>query len=257
MSQRHSVLVALVLIGSGALWPANSVSAAADEPKPVVYLVGGIGHMIILSPSAKFVFPIVGVDYELRDFKWQHEWGTELRDLFDEAHLRRKSVELADEVRELHEREPNRRIYLIGHSAGAAVVLHAAELLPPNSIDRIILLSPAVSPNYDLTLAFQATKHEIVAFTSRFDGALHATCVFGTADRIFCTSAGLRGFKCPENLDGEGKHCYERLIQIPWTFDCLLELQGCWHNSSTMPLFLARRVAPWLKEPAPIYNKPE
>jgi hypothetical protein len=106
-------------------------------------------------------------------------------------------------------------------------------------------------------MAFQATKYEIVAFTSRGDCTLRATKVFGTADRVFCTSAGLRGFKCPHYLDGEAKRSYERLIQIPWTFGCLLEFQGCWHNSSTMPLFLARRVSPWLKEPAPVCNKPE
>lgn len=256
MSRRPALSLALFLLASGALLPANT-AFAADEPKPVVYLVGGIGHMIILSPSAKFVFPIVGVDYEFRDYKWQHDWGTELRDLLDEPHLRRKSSQLADEVRELHEREPNRRIYLIGHSAGAAVVIHAAELLPANTIERIILLSPALSPNYDLTVAFQATKHEIVAFTSRFDATLHATSIFGTADRVFCNSAGLRGFKCPEHLDSEAKRCYERLIQIPWTFDRLLELEGCWHNSSTMPLFLAHEVAPWLREPPPVCNKPE
>jgi hypothetical protein len=98
----------------------------------------------------------------------------------------------------------------------------------------------------------------MVAFNSRFDGALHATRLFGTADRVYCTSAGLKGFARPEHLDGEAKRCYERLIQIPWTFDRLLELQGCWHISSTLPVFLARRVAPWLQDPAPpACNKPE
>jgi pimeloyl-ACP methyl ester carboxylesterase len=246
----------LTIIVCGWVLPANTLYATESESRPVVYLVGGIGRMILLSPSARLAFPRNGVDYELRDYYWQHAKGGQLRDLQDEPYLLQKSADLANEIRELREREPNRRVYLIGHSAGAAVVVHAAELLPPESIERMILLSAALSPTYDLTRALRATKREIVVFTSRWDGALHATCLFGTADRVFCTGAGLRGFRQPTHLDDEAKRSYERLIQIPWTFDKLLEFQGCWHNSSTLPWFLAHQVAPWLKDSPPCVNRP-
>jgi pimeloyl-ACP methyl ester carboxylesterase len=257
MSPQRAALTTIVLIGGGLLRPANAVCAAEWEPKPVVYLVGGIGRMILLSPSARFAFPLAGVDYELRDYHWQHENGGQLRDLQDEPHLLRKSADLANEIRELREREPNRRVYLIGHSAGSAVVVHAAELLPPGSIERIILLSPALSPTYDLTKALRATKRQIVAFNSRYDPALHCTSLFGTADRVYCTSAGVKGFTQPAYLDDAAKHSYERLVQIPWTFQRLLELQRPWHNSPTMPLYLGRQVAPWLKDSPPSEKKPE
>jgi pimeloyl-ACP methyl ester carboxylesterase len=237
-----------ILFFGGLPAPANEVRAAEGEARPLVYLVGGIGRMILLTPSARFALPRAGVDYELRGYHWQHEKGGQLRDLQDEPYLLQKSAELAAEIRELWRCEPTRRVYLIGHSAGCAVVVHAAELLPPQSMERIILLSPALSPTYDLTKALQATRREIVVFTSRFDPALHFTRLFGTADRVYCVSAGVHGFVQPAHLDDESKRCYERLVQIPWTCQRLLELQGPWHNSSTLPLYLGLEVAPWLKE---------
>jgi pimeloyl-ACP methyl ester carboxylesterase len=257
MPRQWSLLSTMILIGGSLLRSANAAEAAEAESKPVVYLVGGIGRLILLGPSARFAFPRAGVDCELRDYPWQHEKGGELRDLQDEPYLLGKSAELANEIRALREGESNRRVYLIGHSAGCAVVVHAAERLPPESIERIILLSPALSPTYDLTKALRATKREVVAFNSRLDPALHCTKLFGTADRVYCISAGVHGFTPPADLDDAGRRSYERLVQIPWTCKRLLELQGPWHNSPTLPLFLGRQVAPWLLEPQPSENRPE
>jgi pimeloyl-ACP methyl ester carboxylesterase len=239
----------IILIGWCLLGQASAVAAAEPDPKPVVFLVGGIGRMILLGPSARFALPRAGVDYELRDYPWQHEKGGQLRDLQDESYLLQKSVDLANEIRTLRSSQPNRPVYLIGHSAGCAVVVHAAEVLPAQSVERIIMLSPALSPTYDLTKALRATKREIVVFNSRLDPTLHCTILFGTADRVYCVSAGVDGFARPADLDDEGQRCYERLVQIPWTWKRLLELQGPWHNSPTLPLFLYRQVAPWLLEP--------
>jgi pimeloyl-ACP methyl ester carboxylesterase len=231
------------------LFQAGAVGAAEPEPKPVVFLVGGIGRLILLGPSARFALPRAGVEYELRDFRWQHEKGGELRDLQDEPYLLQKSADLAHAICTIRSCQPNRPVYLIGHSAGCAVVVHAAELLPAQSVQRIIMLSPALSPSYDLTKALRATKREIVSFNSRLDPTLRCTMLFGTADRFYCVAAGVHGFTQPADLDDEGQHCYERLVQIPWTWKRLLELQGPWHNSPTFPLYLGRQVVPWLLEP--------
>jgi len=239
----------LILVGWCLLCQPTAVAAAEPDPKPVVYLVGGIGRMILLGPSARFALPRAGVDYELRDYHWQHDKGGQLRDLQDEPYLLQKSLDLANEIRASLASQPNRPVYLIGHSAGCAVVVHAAELLPAQSVERIIMLSPALSPTYDLTRALRATKREIVAFNSHLDPTLHFTKLFGTADRVYCVAAGVDGFTRPADLDNEGQRCYERLVQIPWTWKRLLELQGPWHNSPTLPLYLGRQVAPWLLEP--------
>jgi pimeloyl-ACP methyl ester carboxylesterase len=231
------------------LGQASAVDAAEPDSKPVVYLVGGIGRLILLGPSARFALPRAGVDYELRVYPWQHTKGGELRDLLDKPYLLLKSADLANEIRALRESQANRPVYLIGHSAGCAVVVYAAELLPAQSVQRIILLSPALSPTYDLTRALRATKREMVVFNSYLDPTLHCTRLFGTADGVYCVAAGVHGFKRPRYLDDEGQRCYERLVQIPWTCKRLLELQGPWHNSPTLPPYLHRQVAPWLLEP--------
>src|SRR5260370_41078500 len=110
MSPHRCILMTILLIGGGLLRPGNAVCAAEGEAKPVVYLVGGIGRLILLSPSARFALPRAGGDYELRDYFWQHAKGGELRDLQDGPDLLQKSAELADESRELRQRDPKRRV---------------------------------------------------------------------------------------------------------------------------------------------------
>jgi len=262
MSLRPLLLTALVFLASGCLEQQSLVVAATAREKPgVVFLDSGIGGISPLAPAAKVALPLAGVDHELREFAWQHGKGHHIRDLQDKENIREKAAELAQLIRDLHEREPNRRVYLVGHSAGTAIVVQAAELLPPNSIERIILLSSALSPNYDLTAALRATRGQIVTFYSQADRMMldWGTTWFGTADRLYGSAAGLRGFVQPANLDDAGKRAYEQqVVQVPWTVDKAFELQGGWHHSTTMPWFLARQVAPWLKDPAPSGdNKPE
>ena len=256
MSLRHLLVPVLVFISGGCLPEQRIVLGAEREVPGVVYLVSGVGGMSMLAPAAKLSLPLAGVNHELREFSWQHGKGRMLRDLQDTENILEKAEELAKEIRELHEREPNRRIYLVGHSAGTAIVVHACEVLPPDSIERIILLSSALSPKYDLTRALRATR-DMVSFYSQFDLVLlgWGTSQFGTADRMYGPAAGLSGFVAPESLDEAGQRAYQRLVQVPWTLDRALDFQGGWHHSTTMPWFLARQVAPWLKSPGPPSEK--
>ena len=146
--------------------------------------------------------------------------------------------------------DPSRPVFLIGHSAGAALVLETAADLPPCTLDRVIVLSAAVSPQYDLRPALRATRGEIVSFNSPLDCFMlsFGTCFFGTVDRYYVNAAGMEGFRTPDNLDAEGQRLYTRLVQSAWSPVMFLE-RGCWHNSTCMPLFLGRQVTPWLTRP--------
>src|SRR5262249_3474858 len=121
--------------------------------------------------------------------------------------------------------------------------------LPPQTVERIILLSPAVSRAFDLSGALRATKGEIVSFYSRYDQLVlgWGTRQFGTADRIHGPSAGLRGFILPSELDDVSRASYQRLVQIPWNPSMFLEGHPGIHVGTSMPAFLAKEVAPWLK----------
>jgi pimeloyl-ACP methyl ester carboxylesterase len=218
-------------------------------PKPgVVFVVGGIGGLDPLNLWVKLALPRAGVPHELRTFNWTHGKGHLLRDLQDIRHLLAKSGELAEAIRAVKGAEPDRPVYLLGHSAGAAVSLAAAEQLPPGTVERIVLLASAVSPDYDLRPALRATRGEVVAFNSSCDLIFLSwgTSQFGTADRCYGTAAGLDGFRIPADLNDEDRSLYKKLVQVQWRPEHLLQFCGGGHHSPCMPIYLAKSVAPWL-----------
>jgi pimeloyl-ACP methyl ester carboxylesterase len=195
------------------------------------------------------MLPQVGVQHEVRDFIWTHGWGQMFKDLQDTSHILRRADELAAEVRRVKADDPDRPVYLVGKSGGAGLVLAAAEQLPPATLERIILLSPAVSPSYDLRPALRVCKHEIVAFTCVYDKFIlgWGTSQFGTVDRVYGPSAGMCGFVVPTDVTDEDRALYDRLVQIPWHSSMILEGNPGMHFGTSMPGFVAKEVAPWLK----------
>lgn len=227
--------------------------AGATEPeKPkagVVFVVGGIGGLDSVGRAAVHVFPQMGLTHDVRDFVWQHGTGHFLKDLQDTDYLVEKAADLAAEVRRVKAADPDRPVYLIGKSAGAGIVLFAAEQLPPATIERLILLSAAVSANFDLRPALRATCNEVVSFHSCYDWLILGlgTKEFGTADRVHGKSAGLHGFVKPADMNAEDAKLYRRLVQVPWSPDMVSGLNLGGHQGTSMPGFLKREVAPWLR----------
>ena len=126
-------------------------TAATGGVKPgVVFIAEGVGGFDVSAAAARWAWPRAGVPHEVRQFEWSHGWGHVFKDLQDAAHLAQKARELAAEVRRVKADDPERPVYLVGKSGGSGLVLLAAEQLPPRTLERIILLSSAVSPAYDL-----------------------------------------------------------------------------------------------------------
>lgn len=252
---RPTRLAAVLLLVAAAI-AVRPVPSGASEPPPamgkarpgVVFVVGGISGLGPLGVWAKLTLPRAGVPHELREFDWTHGKGRPLRDLQDFRHLTAKADELAAAVRAVKESDPDRPVYLVGHSAGGALVLMVAGRLPKGTLQRVVLLAPAISAGYDLRPALRATRGEIVSFNSTYDRFYldWGTSQFGTADRVYGPAAGLEGFRLPDDLDDAGRLAYGRLVQVSWRWEMLLEGCGGTHHSSCMPLFLARHVAPWL-----------
>jgi hypothetical protein len=199
--------------------------------------------------AAQWALPRAGIRHEIREFLWTHGKGHPFKDLQDTRHCLKKAEELAAEVLRLKATNPDRPIFLIGKSGGTGLVLAAAEQLPPATIERIILLSAAVSTTYDLRPALRATKYEIVSFYSPFDQFVlgWGTSQFGTIDRSYGASAGLRKFSVPAQLSHEDQMLYDRLVQLPWNPKMLLEGNTGGHMGTSMPAFMSKEVAPWLK----------
>lgn len=237
----------LLLLAFGLL-TVPSLTAREPVPAGTVFVVGGVGGLDPLQVNAPLVLPCMGVPHRVEVFSWTHGKLRPLRDLQDVRHLLQQADRLAEAVREEQARHPDRPIYLIGHSAGAALILAAAEKLPPASIERMILLAAAVSPTYDLRPALRATRREVIAFSSTYDRLCldWSTRWLGTADRVYGPAAGLDGFREPADLDEQGREQYQRLIQLPWRLDMIWQGTDGGHNGACMPIFLARWIAPWL-----------
>jgi hypothetical protein len=230
--------------------PAQAPELSALAPRGVVIVVGGVGGYDTLPISAQVFLPRAGVSHEIRNFVWTHGVGQLFRDLQDTEHVVRKAAELAELIRQQREREPDRPIYLVAKSGGAGLALLAAAELPGGTLRRLVLLSAAVSPTYDLRPALRATQGEVVSFYSRNDRLIleWGTSTFGTIDRHYGPSAGLTGFVVPANLSPEDQALYSRLVQRAWQPRMILEGHAGTHSGSSAPPFLAAEVAPWLRE---------
>jgi pimeloyl-ACP methyl ester carboxylesterase len=102
---------------------------------------------------------------------------------------------MVQEVKRIHQCFPNSAIVLMGYSAGAHVVLLAAEQLPPGCVDRIILQSPAVSSCYDIRTALRVSRLPVEVFYNTDDTVLDSyQTQVGTADGYRMTTAGTTGF---------------------------------------------------------------
>ena len=219
-----------------------TVPALAQDKPGVVFIAGGAGGIMNLSGFTKWALRQVDSQHEVRDFNWTHGKGRVVRDIQDIRHLVEKANELAEQIMEYQATHPDRPIYLVGKSTGAMIVLLAAEKLPPASLERIILLSAAVSPGYDLSPALKSTRVEIVSFHSKLDVAVlnWATSLVGTADRYYSKSAGLTGFTIQPEPD------YQRLKQIAWSPNNVWHGHLGGHLGNGMPLFLLYEVTPFL-----------
>ncbi|WP_254053598.1 hypothetical protein [Singulisphaera sp. GP187] len=116
-------------------------------------------------------------------------------------------------------------------------------------MEAAVLLSPALSPRYDLTPALRAVKREMVVFWSPLDVFVlgFGTRIFGTIDRIKSVSAGLVGFRMQEPRDEAKQLQYAKLRQIRWTPAMARTGYLGGHVGPDNPAFLRKYVVPLLR----------
>jgi pimeloyl-ACP methyl ester carboxylesterase len=244
MRNAFAALLALVSLAGVAATP-----GPAPATRPVLLVVEGVGGINLMDVSCAIACRWADLPHEVRLFPWSHGFGRGLKDLKDTEHLLTKADELAGEVRRLREEEPDRPVYIVAMSGGTGLAVRAAEQLPPDTLERMVLLASALSPSYDLRPALAACRRGVVSYHSRNDVVVLGlgTRLFGTIDRQRVASAGLVGFRLPEGVEAQAPGPYARLIQVPWHAGMILD--GNWgnHNAAGFPLFLAREVARWLR----------
>src|SRR5919198_4530808 len=133
----------------------------------VVFVANSSGDLRTTTAALCRAVEAEGAPLRVETFAWSHGPGRYLTDHVDHANQRAQGCRLAALVAARRRDCPGAAVYLVGHSAGAAVVLAAAESLPPGSVERVVLLAPSVSYDYDLRPALRAARLGVDAFTSR------------------------------------------------------------------------------------------
>jgi pimeloyl-ACP methyl ester carboxylesterase len=178
-----------------------------------VYSIDGSAHLRAMSDDLRRAVEKANLPLQVEVVDWSHGSGRIFADLHSQAHHRAQGAELAGRIKTRHEANPTERIYLVSHSAGAAVCLAAAEALPEGVLDRVILLAPAVSASYDLRPALRSARGGIDVFFSRKDLISFSLNIIGTTDGRH-SSAGFSGFDvAPSEAD---RALYANLRQFGW-----------------------------------------
>lgn len=193
--------------------PCGYVAPNAD----VVFVADGSGDFRTTSKMLCEAVSACGDPLRVETFVWSHGYGRMLADHVDHCNHLEEGRRLASLVAAFRQSCPERGVYLVGHSSGSAVVLAAAEAAPPGSIDRIVLLAPAVACDYDLRPALRSVRQGIDVFISRRDlGPLgFGTAFAGTADRRWSAASGRVGFSPILACPGD-ELLYAKLRTHPW-----------------------------------------
>ena len=164
------------------------------------------------------------------------------------AHARQRSQarRIADRIREIHSQSPAAPLVLVGHSAGAGLVVMAMEDLPSDlHVDEVVLLAPALSRTYDLTRALRHVDGHADVFYSQRDTLVLAvgTFLLGTVDGIHAEAAGHGGFVKPS---GRGDATYAKLTNHPYSDDRRLRGDDGGHAGILSPAVATAVIAPLL-----------
>jgi pimeloyl-ACP methyl ester carboxylesterase len=208
------------------------------ETKGVVFVVDGAGGSGFLPFVFSKILPEAGL--EMNHFRWGAGYMRIIKDLTNRDINKKKASELASQIREYRAKFPNQNLHLVAKSAGTAIALWAMSELEPKTLDRVVLLSAAVSPAFPLHEALPAARQDVYSFWSPNDFFWLGlgTSLFGTADGVRGNSAGLVGFKA--------KRPDAKLREIKWDRSMISSFHVGTHSGTSMPRFIRRYVMPLL-----------
>jgi hypothetical protein len=240
----------------GACSGAGEVHQAVDDRCTGLVLVAdGIGGFDLCGTALRYVLASEGLFHAFHLVRWGHGFGRWFADLTDVSNRDQNAARIAHAVRRFRAVRPGVPVFLVAKSGGSGVMVKALEQLNEGTIERAVFLSPALSPDYDLSTALQAVKRELVVFWSPLDifilGA--GTYVFGTSDRVRTVSAGMLGFRIPDSTvasEGRDLSPYSKLRQIRWNLRMAKTGYLGGHFGPDSPVFLKTYVVP-LMRPGP------
>jgi pimeloyl-ACP methyl ester carboxylesterase len=218
-----------------------------SPPTGIVYFVDGAGGYQKSRSSLESAVRKSGLALEVRSFDWNYPNGFGLADEVDVAHSRAQGERLAQELALCQSLRPGVPVYVVAYSAGCAVALAAADSLSPDSVERIVLLSPSVSREYDLRKALRAARSGMDVFFSERDRFWLGvgTAIVGTSDGKRQSAAGRVGFVPPADP------LIARLRQYPWDPSVAWSGNTGGHSGTIRSSYLEAYVVPLLSPAGP------
>jgi pimeloyl-ACP methyl ester carboxylesterase len=255
---RWGACVCTLTLASGCVAvPKSPPAATAAKPglagaKGIVFCADGAGGFGWTTEALAYVAAEERVPIHVELVDWSHGRGLMITDNCHWRNTRDQGRKLADMVRVAHERYPALPVYLVGHSAGCAVCLEAARDLPADSVERIVLLAPSVSPSYDLRPALTCSRKGVDSFMSKGDWVTLGIGMrlFGTTDRQWTAAAGRLGFRKPHEGSPYAAQ-YAKLREHVWQPSDSATGHRGGHYGNYVPGYLKAKVLPLLNPDAP------
>jgi pimeloyl-ACP methyl ester carboxylesterase len=240
-----------LLAGCCTAGPRPDTSRATFLPAPdsagVAFVADGSGDSRTVSTHLAQLAAAAGVPLQVEAVPWSLGYRRVVADHVSHANHLAQGRLLAGRVAAYRQACPGRKVYLVGYSAGCDVVLAAAEALPPGSVDRVVLLAPAVCAAYDLRPTLRASRGGVDSFHSERDGLVLGlgVWVLGTADGGCRTAAGRYGFT-PVLAGPADAALYQGLRQHAWDPAVAWTGNDGGHYGSVQAGFLRAYVLPLL-----------
>lgn len=254
------MLAVIGIVGCG--YVPRAAQAPSRYDHGIVFILPGIEGASLLNTSLAVGLENARIRSAIEIFDWTTGIpGNFLWNLSDLERNRRKAAQLAERITDYKNRHPNGVVSIVGHSGGGGVALLTLEALPPAPIvDNVVLLAPAVSPQYDLRKAMRRAKHGIYHLYSPFDVGLLGvgTTLFGTVDRNHGPSAGAVGFERPAGMSmEEWDRIAPFLHQIRWSPELVSYGAAGDHAGWSTVWFAEKYLAPLIETGRPPAAKPE
>jgi len=189
-----------------------------------------------------------GLPYALEVYDWR-EGRLGAAYAFDEPASRKRAHEIAlhmDSYRRTHAGEP---VFVVGHSGGGALGAFVAEEFdsrPP--LNGVILMEPALGPEYDLTEAIHGAGGHLAVTSAETDVLLRSLTTIGqNFDGAKGRTAGQDGFRLPPDAPPERVAAFGKLCQIRWDASMLKDANWGGHMGCTSPPWVASTIAPLIR----------
>jgi pimeloyl-ACP methyl ester carboxylesterase len=244
------VLVSLATLDvSGCAGPRSEViSVNAPVTKAgVLFVADGAGDFRACSQKVRQAAEVERFPLQVVTVPWSHGYGRILADQTNYSFGRAQGEQLAQVISRFEHEHPGVPVYLMGHSAGTAVIMAALENLPPDAVNRAFLLAPSLSATYDVRPALRAVREGLHVYYSHKDTLYLGvwTGILGNSDRRWGASSGRIGFQPPPSSLNDS-YLYGKLIQRAWhPSDQALGNDGK-HYGDYQPEFVRAHILPFI-----------